>query len=1655
MTDQHTQGTKVWLADPQQGWIQGDVLKVEKDLLHVKTEQGNVKQLQPHECPLQNPGGRGGVEDMTTLSYLNEPGVLHNLRTRYTHDAIYTYTGSILIAINPFASLPHLYGQHMMEQYRGRNMGDLSPHVYAIADSAYRQMRRMDRSQSILVSGESGAGKTETSKLIMQYLAWMGNQEGGDGSASVIAADANGTTGSSVEQQVLQSNPLLEAFGNAKTVRNDNSSRFGKFVELQFNLKGRISGAAVRTYLLERSRVCNITNPERNYHAFYQLCYGASEEERERWSLKNAQDFHYLNQSSCYDLPRVSNAKEYQDTRRAMTLVGIPIEEQDAVWQLVAVVLHLGNLQFTEGEEDSSRVSEPAVEHLEAAARLLGTRPDTLVKALTTRTRQTPDGPIVSPIDVKAAVDNRDSLAKTLYSRLFDWLVDKINRSVGQDPHAVTMVGVLDIYGFECFKENDFEQFCINLANEKLQQHFNQHVFKMEQAEYEREKIDWSYIEFVDNQDVLDLIERKPLGILDLLDEQCRFPKATYEDFATRMYQTDEVAKSSRFSKPKLARAGFTIEHYAGAVSYKTNNFLDKNKDFVVAEHQAMLQSSAFPFMRLLFPPSCAIEDGNDKGGKGGNKGAMSGYKFASVGSRFKRQLGELMEALQRMEPHYIRCIKPNSRNRPMDFENINVLHQLRCGGVLEAVRISCAGFPTKIPFIDFVDHFWNLVPELLSRADLDDGALSKAIVSKAGLTQHQAGSTKMFLRAGQMAVLDKMRTELMHSSAVIVQRHLRGWLARQQYARIRWAVFTIQAWTRGMSARTEARRRRHEHAATKAQTAWRRHVARARFLHTRHAILTIQAAWRGKQARALAADLRQQNAATRIQTAWRAHSARCKYSLSQRRVVRLQCLWRSKLARRELRRRRQAARAAEKILQDKKDLEARVAELQRILEQARVERSNFRQNLREEQKGREAAEAALQAAQDSFKAESAAARDKFRTNLASQSEAIKTAQEQLQEMSGQLQEARTAAEAAKASLSAEKIGAQQRIASLEKQRAELESKAQATKDDLMNRLSNACKQRDAAREEALLSSEKLAKLQEDIDSGALQPASSVPATQPAAPPSPDGFMEKAAAGLKYFRGQPQTTSIPAPPASPITANRMPEANGIDPSTPFSTPVARRLAPENGVVSTPRSGLPFTPEAEGLDALSDVDRRQKELYSRQQQLLREQRSQDQQHLLTAISEDLGFNRGRPVAALLIFRSCLQWKVFQLNQTQLFDRIINTMGGQIEAKQDNNTCLSYWLSNTVTLLYLLQKNIKPASGGTYNSRLRSPASRGFFSRGGSGGTFSSFFSRSTSSPGPGGEASIHGGSAGGFRQVEAKYPALLFKQQLDAFVQKIFPMLRDNVKKEITPQLAACIHAPRTATSRSTRRTLSTNQSLGAEPSPTASGAGSGHPGAMLSPHWRTILQVFDNLLETLQRAFVPSFLVRKLFQQLFSFVNVQLFNQLLLRRECCSFSNGEYVKTGLAEVENWIHTAGKEWVGESWDELRYIRQAVTFLVIHQKHKKSLEEITNDLCPVLSVQQLYRISTMYWDDRFGTETVSQDVLARMKQLMVDNQSAASHSFLLDDDSSIPFSLDDIQNLMEDRDMYSEVPVPPSLKVTRNFDFLARDLRRAQPSGNAPD
>ncbi|XP_035843970.1 myosin-9 isoform X9 [Helianthus annuus] len=804
-----------------------------------------------------------------------------------------------------------------MKKYKGAQFGTLNPHVFAIAEVAFREMVTEGKSNSILVSGESGAGKTETTKMLMRYLAYVGGHKG--------------IEGRTVEQQVLESNPVLEAFGNAKTVRNNNSSRFGKFVELQFDKQGRISGAAIRTYLLERSRVCQVSDPERNYHCFYLLC-AAPQEEVKKYKLGDPKSFHYLNQSNCYELVGVNDAHDYLATRRAMDVVGISQKEQDAIFRVVASILHLGNVGFAKGKEVDSAIlkDDKSKFHLQTTAELLMCDSRALEDALLKRVMVTPEEVIKRSLDPEGATFSRDGLAKTLYSRLFDWLVDKINVSIGQDPKSCSLIGVLDIYGFESFKSNSFEQFCINFTNEKLQQHFNQHVFRMQQDTYNKEEIDWSYIEFVDNKDILDLIEKKPGGIIALLDEACMFPKSTADTFAQKLYQTFKNHK--RFSKPKLARSDFIISHYAGEVHYQSDQFLDKNKDYIVPEHQDLLSASKCSFVAGLFPPP--------------REDATKSSKFSSIGSRFKLQLQQLMETLNSTQPHYIRCVKPNNLLKPAIFENVNVIHQLRCGGVLEAIRISCAGYPTNKSFTDFVNRFGLLVPEVL-RANHDKKDACQKILNDVGIPGYQIGKTKVFLRAGHMAALDTRRAERLNIAIVYIQRTTRSYLIRKRFLAMANLAVALQTLCRGKLASKMYDDMKKRSVSLKIQTNFRRYTLRSSYIRLQHAVVLIQAGLRAMAARYELRHRRRKHAAIRLEAKWRAHREYKRYKKLTKATVATQCGWRGRVARRELRRLKMAARDNGALQQAKENLERQVKDLTQRLEQQTRLKTELEETLR------------------------------------------------------------------------------------------------------------------------------------------------------------------------------------------------------------------------------------------------------------------------------------------------------------------------------------------------------------------------------------------------------------------------------------------------------------------------------------------------------------------------------------------------------------------------------------------------------------------------------------------------------------------------------------------------------------------------------------
>nr|XP_034598196.1 myosin-17-like isoform X3 [Setaria viridis] len=2289
-------GSHVWVEDKDLAWVDGEVFRIDGQNAHVRTTKGktviaNISDIHPKDTEAPP----GGVDDMTRLSYLHEPGVLDNLAVRYAKNIIYTYTGNILIAINPFQRLPNLVDSRTMEKYKGANLGDLDPHVFAIADVSYRQMINEGKSNSILVSGESGAGKTETTKLLMRYLAFLGGR--------------SGTGERTVEQQVLESNPVLEAFGNAKTVRNNNSSRFGKFVEIQFDKSGKISGAAIRTYLLERSRVCQINSPERNYHCFYFLC-AAPSEDLKKYKLGDPSSFHYLNQSACIKVDGINDAEEYLATRNAMDTVGITEQEQEAIFRVVAAVLHLGNINFAKGREvDSSVIKDDKSRfHLNTAGELLMCDCGKLENALINREINTPEGVITTTVGPNSATISRDGLAKQIYSRLFDWLVNRINASIGQDPDSNKLIGVLDIYGFESFKTNSFEQLCINFTNEKLQQHFNQNVFKMEQEEYTREQINWSYIEFVDNQDVLDLIEKKPGGIIALLDEACMFPKSTHETLSQKLYE--KFKNHKRFTKPKLSRTAFTIQHYAGDVTYQSDQFLDKNKDYVVAEHQELLNASKCSFVSVLFPP--ATEE-NTKSSK------------SSIASRFKMQLHELMETLSSTEPHYIRCIKPNSVLKPAIFENTNVLQQLRCSGVLEAIRISCAGYPTRKLFHDFLHRFRVLAPEILKEKN-DEKVACQKILDKIGLQGYQIGRTKVFLRAGQMAELDARRTEMRNNAARGVQSQYRTHVAREQFLVLRDASICLQSFVRARLACKQHEFLRQQAAALRIQKTTRWYFAWKTYCQLRLSAVTLQAGLRAMAARNEFNFRKRNKASVHIQSQWRCHRDYSNYMKLKRAALTYQCAWRRRVARKELRKLRMAARDTQALKVAKEKLEERVEELtsrlglekklradlekskeeevsklkvalhemeQRVEEvKAMQEQESAKKAVEEalaqerekislltteieglkallvaereendvarkahanalemneelnkkvsdadekikqfndtvqrlegtiregetllltERQQNEAASATLAESQarngalvskleDAVKqndllqetvqrfeeamknlessltfekqqheaslVELAEAREKIeelQREVGDTDEkstllqtAIQSLEERLREKEALLATERQESEATKKSLSesedrnqellmktevAEKEIAhfqetiqrhEENMAALEtslrserqqndaimKQQADSQaeigelqrkledadgrnkllqdslqrleedatarealmvterqenevtkktltealdqieelvkevecanhsvhqlqdsiqrleqsavareatllterqekdaiskalaeaqgriegllkeiysasrktdqlqntierleegatttdalyleekqehdqtkkslSEAQEINKELLTKIEEAEKnidqllenverlekdttaresillttkqsydetaklllesqernqelmhivedsaskivlledsvkrleestadkdsllaierhensetkkelagsqkkieelltevqdtrtciaeleesvrrlEQEATAKEALLLTEKqaheatrktLSEVQErneellknihDNDKHILQLQFTIQrleettvanenlllrereqndATSKAHVESQEKYEELLKKFVDVDRkidllqgtierlGENTTTkdalllserhekdavkkalteadekneellmkvedanekiehlqtmiikledNVAAKDVSLEAAmkendtirkslteaqerndellkkisdseyrihllqdtvqklqvdaisrlssfvmekqesdaakravteahernedllkrnedllkrnddliKKIEESNKIviqlqealqriegkaanleaenqalrqqATATPPSTaksPASRskitriHRSPENGHILNgdmrQTEMKPSTSTSEAITSAGNVpdsgDQKEFEHGEKLQRIPRQkyqpshhqQPQDDQQWLLTCISQYLGFSGSKPVAALLIYQCLLHWKSFEAMKTGVFDSILHAINSATEAQNDMRT-LAYWLSNLSTLTVLLQRSFKTTRTAISTPRRRFSSERIF---------------HGNQAPNAGlaylsGQSAV--GSAG-LLQVEAKYPALLFKQQLVDLIEKVYGMISDSVKKELNPLLELCIQDPRTSHSSLAKGHLN----------------GMGQQNQLT--HWLGIVKILTSYLDVLKANHVPSILVHKLFTQIFSLIDVQLFNRLLLRRECCSFSNGEYVRAGLAELKHWSDNATREFAGSAWEALRHIRQAVDFLVISLKPMRTLREIRTDVCPALSIQQLERIVSMYWDDVNGTNTISAEFTSSLKSAVREESNmATSFSILLDDDSSIPFSLDDI-------------------------------------------
>uniref|UniRef100_I3J9C6 Unconventional myosin-Ib n=2 Tax=Oreochromis niloticus TaxID=8128 RepID=I3J9C6_ORENI len=784
-----------------------------------------------------------GVGDMVLLEPLSEDSFLDNLKKRFDHSEIYTYIGSVVISMNPYRSLP-IYTPEKVEEYRNRNFYELSPHIYALADEAYRSLRDQDKDQCILITGESGAGKTEASKLVMSYVA---------------AVCGKGHEVNKVKEQLLQSNPVLEAFGNAKTVRNDNSSRFGKYMDIEFDFKGDPLGGVISNYLLEKSRVVKQPRGERNFHVFYQLLSGASDDTLRKLKLdRDFSKYNYLSLDSAA-VNGLDDAANFRTVRNAMQIVGFMEDEVQSVLELVAAVLKLGNIEFKPESRcngtDESRVKDK--NDLKEMCELLGIEQSVLERAFSYRTVEAKMEKVSTTLNVAQAYYARDALAKNLYSRLFSWLVTRINESIqAQTKARHKVMGVLDIYGFEIFEDNSFEQFIINYCNEKLQQIFIELTLREEQEEYVREGIEWTNIEYFNNAIICDLIENNQNGILAMLDEECLRPgTVTDETFldklnticADHQHFESRLNKNSKFlNDHSLPHNCFRIQHYAGKVLYRVEGFVDKNNDLLYRDLSQAMYKANHSLIKQLFPE--------------GNPAKVNLKRPPTAGFQFRASVGTLMRNLQTKNPNYIRCIKPNDKKASHIFTDSLVCHQVRYLGLMENVRVRRAGYAFRQPYEPCLERYKMLCKRTWPhwKGPARDGVEVLMADLQIPAEEIAYGRSKIFIRNPRtLFFLEEKRKQCLQDLATLIQKIYRGWKCRTHFLLMKKSQIVVAAW-------------------------YRRYAQQKKYRNIKSATTVVQSYTRGWQARKLLRELKYQKrceeAVTTIAAFWHGTQVRREY---------------------------------------------------------------------------------------------------------------------------------------------------------------------------------------------------------------------------------------------------------------------------------------------------------------------------------------------------------------------------------------------------------------------------------------------------------------------------------------------------------------------------------------------------------------------------------------------------------------------------------------------------------------------------------------------------------------------------------------------------------------------------------------------------------
>uniref|UniRef100_A0A8C4TK45 Myosin heavy chain 2 n=1 Tax=Erpetoichthys calabaricus TaxID=27687 RepID=A0A8C4TK45_ERPCA len=784
--------TACFVAELKEAYVKAKIKSSEAGKTTVDTEDGKTLTVKPADVHPMNPPKFDKIEDMAMLTHLHEPAVLFNLKDRYAAWMIYTYSGLFCVTINPYKWLP-VYNPEVVAAYRGKKRQEAPPHIFSISDNSYQFMLTDRENQSILITGESGAGKTVNTKRVIQYFATIAAL----GDPGKKKEQQSGKMQGTLEDQIIQANPLLEAFGNAKTVRNDNSSRFGKFIRIHFGTTGKLASADIETYLLEKSRVTFQLLAERSYHIFYQILSNKKPELIDMLLITtNPYDYPYISQGEI-SVASIDDTEELMATDQAIDILGFNAEEKVGIYKLTGAVMHHGNLKFKQKQREEQ--AEPdGTEVADKVSYLMGLNSADLLKALCFPRVKVGNEYVTKGQTVQQVNNSVGALTKAVYEKLFSWMVARINQQLDTKLPRQHFIGVLDIAGFEIFEMNSLEQLCINFTNEKLQQFFNHHMFVLEQEEYKKEGIEWEFIDFgMDLAACIELIE-KPMGIFSILEEECMFPKATDTSFKNKLYD-QHLGKSNNFQKPKpskgKAEAHFSLVHYAGTVDYNISGWLEKNKDPLNDTVVGLYQKASLKLLCQLFAAYSSQDD--PAGGKKGGK--KKGSSFQTVSALFRENLNKLMTNLRSTHPHFVRCIIPNETKTPGAMDHHLVLHQLRCNGVLEGIRICRKGFPSRILYGDFKQRYRVLNASAIPEGQfIDSKKASEKLLSSIDVdhTQYKFGHTKVFFKAGLLGTLEEMRDDRLAVLITRLQAVSRGYVTRQEFQKMmerRESIFSIQ----------------------------------------------------------------------------------------------------------------------------------------------------------------------------------------------------------------------------------------------------------------------------------------------------------------------------------------------------------------------------------------------------------------------------------------------------------------------------------------------------------------------------------------------------------------------------------------------------------------------------------------------------------------------------------------------------------------------------------------------------------------------------------------------------------------------------------------------------------------------------------------------